>query len=252
MINIQKHEFTSINLDEKREFWVCLPINFENTKSYPIIYVLDAEWRFNKVNRVVKNMEKYNKIPAHILVGIPHLDSCDKRGKDMTFSQSRNDYDGTISSEFNKTNSGGGENFYKFLSEELMEWIEKNYLTNGDNILIGHSFGGYFGSYILLRENKFNYYQLYDPSIWYATGEVIQAIKKDRIQSKNQNTKVFISYQIGSEFHTLKIKELIAICSEYEDLKLDYKEYREETHYSMYMRSIHDGFKVLYSNWKKK
>jgi predicted alpha/beta superfamily hydrolase len=68
--------------------------------------------------------------------------------------------------------SGGGENFYKFLKTELLPHIHASYRTDTSNqTMMGHSFGGYFVLYALLRDLQenipFNYYVAASPSLPY-------------------------------------------------------------------------------------
>lgn len=249
---IQKHEIDSKYLNEKREYWVSLPMHYDTSKSYPVIYLFDAEWRFDLIRTISYDMSGNNKIPHHIIVGIPHINWKNKRGIDLTFSHSRNEYneEKVDSTVYNKSNSGGGQNFYNYLNMELVANVDKHYSSNGRNILIGHSYGGYFNSFVLSKNHKFKSFQIYDPSIWYSNGEAILEIKNNL----NSQTKmdVFITYQPVPEFHSSKIEELIETLSDYDNINLAYKIYEEETHNSLFMISFIEGMKSLYKNWNKK
>ncbi|NRB47911.1 MAG: alpha/beta hydrolase [Saprospiraceae bacterium] len=246
-----KHILKSQYLGEERECWVRLPLRYNSEESYPVMYVFDAEWRLGLISHIVYDMGGNKKIPKHIVVGIPHVDWQNKRGVDLTFSETRNEYDGTPvdSAAYNSTNAGGGEQFYQYLVKELMPLIDSVYATDGQNILVGHSYGGYFNSFILGRDHPFQALQIYDPSIWYNRGEAIKAIKSDLAKDKQLN--VFITYQPEPAYHSTKIKELIELLGHYEGIDLGYREYKDETHNSLYLISFLDGIKHLYKNWKK-
>ena len=176
-----KYEIDSDYLNETREHWVSLPMNYDTSERYPVIYLFDAEWRFDLIRTIAYDMAGNKKIPHHIIVGIPHVNWKNKRGIDLTFSHSKVEYNKEVvdSTVYNKSNSGGGQLFYEYLNNELIENVNKNYPTNNENILIGHSYGGYFNSYILPKKHKFNSFQIYDPSIWYSDGEAILEITKN-------------------------------------------------------------------------
>jgi predicted alpha/beta superfamily hydrolase len=247
---IVKHEINSQYLNQVKEYWVSLPINYDTTKKYPVIYVLDGQWRFDLVRPIAYDLSGNKKIPGHIVIGLPHKDWKKNRGVDYTFSHSKNEYDNekVDSLIYNETNTGGGEKFYLHLTEEIMNSVDKSYPTNGMNILIGHSYGGYFGSYILSRANRFKAYQIYDPSIWFSDGESIKIIKEKL--SKNKKLDIFISYQPKPEFHASKIEELIILLAEYPNINLSTKKYINETHNSLFLFSFLDGITTLYKDWE--
>jgi len=50
--------------------------------------------------------------------------------------------------------SGGGEQFYGFLTDELVPWVEARWPIAAEpgNTLLGHSYGGYFAAWVLYQE----------------------------------------------------------------------------------------------------
>ena len=251
IFGIKKHVFKSTCLNEEREFWISLLMHYDTAKAYPVLYVLDAEWRFDLIRPIAYDMAGNKKIPHHIIVGIPHVDWKFKRGVDLTFSHSRIEYNGekVDSTVYNKKNSGGGMLFFKYINEELIPEVDKHYASNGVNILVGHSYGGYFASYILPMDHAFSAFQIYDPSIWFSNGEttnrIIQKLTKEYL------TNIFIAFQPVPEFHSGKIKEMITVLSGFKNIKLGVISYPGETHNSMFMDSFIDGMKYLYSNFQK-
>lgn len=245
-----KHKIESVHSDVEREYWVSLPMRYDTLKNYPVLYVFDAEWRFNLVRHIAYDMAGNNKIPHHIVIGIPHINWQNQRGKDLTFSQSKNEYDGedAADNEYNISNSGSGSLYYKYLTEELIPDIDKQYATSNERILIGHSYGGYFGSYILPLDTFFSAYQIYDPSIWYNEGEVIRHLTENTAQL--DSTNIFISLQPVPEYHKSKIYEWIDTLKKKSIFNIDYMEYPDETHNSLYMQSFLDGIELLYSEYK--
>lgn len=251
IFEIKKHEIQSENLGETREFWVSLPMNYDSSSSYPILYVLDAEWRFDLIRAIAYDLSGNRKMPHHIIVGIPHINWQNQRGIDLTFSHSSNEYDGEAvdSTVFNASNSGGGAAFFSYLEEELIPLVTQAYPSNGKNILVGHSYGGYFGSYILPKQQIFSAFQIYDPSIWFSNGECITHIEANL--SKQLEANIFISYQPIPAFHSTKIEKFIATLANFPKIKLGHKQYKNETHNALFMYSFLDGMKFLYSDWKE-
>lgn len=64
--------------------------------------------------------------------------------------------------------SGGGADFRSFLAEELIPFVERNYRTTGRPTLVGHSYGGLFGTWTAFTEPElFSHYLLVSPSLLY-------------------------------------------------------------------------------------
>ncbi len=242
-----KHTIHSIVLDEDREYWVSLPLKYNDSLSYPVIYVFDAEWRFDLIKNIAFDLGANKKIQNSIIVGIPHIDWEHKRGQDLTFSQSRIEYDGdpVDATWYNESNSGKGLNFYNYLTKELIPNVNKNYATNDHETLIGHSYGGYFGGYILSLDHPFEVIHIYDPSIWFSNGEVIERFKKVNYKKK---TKIHLTYQPKPAFHKNKIEEFIKALEQNNAILLTKELYTNDTHNSLFLDSFYKG--ILKTNSK--
>ena len=245
------YRIDSKNLETERNYWVSLPSDYDTARLYPVMYVLDAELRFSITNALEKDLSDNGKIPQHIVVGITHPN----RRHDMSFSTSTvNYYDDTDTTAFNSQNSGNGLNFLAFIEEELMQEINRRYSTSGFNILIGHSLGGYFCSYILPIQKSFQSLQIYDPSIWYSKGEAIKQIDSNL----SQNTSCFIFLSSSGNFenqfanHHKKIEELNQSFKRFPNIHSEYKTYENEHHNSMYLYSFLDGMSMLYKGYEIK
>src|SRR4051812_5496670 len=67
------HKIKSKILHEKRSVWVKLPKNYNEDSSYSVLYVLDAEDRFDLTYSITEELfENQNAIPELIVVGIPN------------------------------------------------------------------------------------------------------------------------------------------------------------------------------------
>ncbi len=235
-----KHTIPSAYLSENREYWVSLPLKYADSIEYPVIYVFDAEWRFDLIKNISFDLGANKKIQNSIVVGIPHIDWENKRGQDLTFSRSRIEYDGekVDSTWYNDSNSGRGMNFYNYLIHELIPDVNKHYATNNHETLIGHSYGGYFGGYLLSLEHPFEVIHIYDPSIWYSDGEVI---KKFKAKNYTRKTKIHLTYQPKPEFHKSKIETFIKALEENTYITLTQQFYENDTHNSLFLDSFYKG-----------
>ena len=50
LVEIEKYTIDSKILETERNYWVSLPLNYDSSVAYPVMYVLDAEWKFNITN----------------------------------------------------------------------------------------------------------------------------------------------------------------------------------------------------------
>lgn len=241
----KKHELQSVYLDESREYWVSFPYGYSDTSTYSVMYVLDAEWRFDLIRNVEFDYSANRKIQKHIIVGIPHVEWEVKRSRELTFSQSRMEYDGdpVDSTWYNARNAGGAMSFYQFLKQELIPAINSNYSTNGRNTLVGHSLGGYFAGYLLSMDHPFESLHIYDPAIWWGDGEVTSKIREGI--PKKDKVRVLITYQPVPGFHRTKIEELINELSDKPNIHLNHQLYEHETHNSLFLPSFILGMELI-------
>lgn len=155
-----KHSIWSDALGENREYWVSLPDSYDDEassyKRYPILIVLDGNLHFKSISGVVNYMSsdafRSWKIPEMIVVAIRNVD----RGRDFT-------PDKIVTAREN--NTGGGDVFLRFLEEELMPKLDKNYRTTPYRILFGHSLGGLLATHAYMKDKtQFNSFIAVDPS----------------------------------------------------------------------------------------
>lgn len=239
---------------EKRNIWVGLPTNYHKDSVYPVIYVLDAEHRFELTYTITKELfENQRAIPEVIVVGIPHIDRF-HRINDLTFTDSKVDAKGkedTIG-YFNSSMTGNGLNFLQFLETEVIPFVNEEYSANGFNTLMGHSIGGYFCAYILPIQKSFSAFQIYDASIWYNDGDAIKHIQKEL--DSNQKSNIFISKGIAFDgpredvdHHLLMIDSLGTILHDYPNVKVSMATYNKD-HNAMYLFSVMEGLSILFKD----
>lgn len=246
------HKIKSKVLKEKRKIWVGLPKNYNKDSTYAVVYVLDAEDRFELTYSLTKELfENQSAIPEVIVVGIANIVKL-RRLSDLTFTDSKvnatgkKDTMGYFSSPF----TGNGLSFLDFLENEVVPYVNKKYCTNGFNTLMGHSIGGYFCAYILPIQKSFSAFQIYDASIWYNDGDAIKHIEKEL--DSNYQSNVFISKGIAFDgpreyvdHHLLMIDSLGKVLSDYPNLNVSTATY-EKDHNGMYLFSVMDGLTILF------
>lgn len=153
----------SKTLNEQRKVWVHVPTNPTRSKAkikYPVLYLLDGDDHFYAVVGLIQQLSEDQLCPKMIVVGIPNTD----RTRDLTPTHVKTVFGDTA---FSKT-SGGGENFTKFISNELIPYIDSHYPTTSYRTMIGHSLGGLMSVNTVMHHPEiFANYLAIDPSLWW-------------------------------------------------------------------------------------
>ena len=152
--------------------------------SYAKIYANGAKQNAKAVPKLSKTV---------LIVGIgydsPLAYDIKRRTRDLTPAASGEEY----------ANGGGAGEFYDFVKDELFPLVEKKYSTaKSDKIYFGHSFGGLFGIYALLRDDGiFDEFFIASPSLWWGESQLIRdALDEGKLRS-NLKAK-FIMLVAGS------------------------------------------------------
>ncbi len=250
---VHKHTVASKALGEERPIWVGLPYNYDSTRTYPTIYLLDAEWHFEITHAITKEMAVQDQIPAHILIGIPHI-TPPKRFKELTFSTSKVDDLGrpdSVGIWTDTANTGRGIAFLRFLEQEVVPTVNQLYPTNGFDVLVGHSLGGYFAAHALSRPTTFNAFQAYDASVWYNDGDAMALLQAQLPKAHATNVYLTTATDSGRQDQNFidKIAALGTALQAYPNINVAAKVYENENHGTMLLLSVLDGFKQLYHGY---
>jgi uncharacterized protein len=150
------------------KLYVSLPKGYvESGRSYPVVYLLDADYSFAIARNVVEHLSDRSNLRELILVGIAYdgpLQYRLNRTRDYT---PRFVPTGGYGPEYQRL-SGGGPAFRRFLAEELLPFVERSYRTGPERTLVGHSYGGLFTTWTAFSEPAlFTGYLIVSPSLWY-------------------------------------------------------------------------------------
>jgi len=179
----------SKHVDQTYEIDISLPKGYEQeTARYPVLYVLDAEYNFGCVAYIVRRLIKNGDIPKILVVGVAYNTTED----DFYLQRER---DCTPPSEIHGARAGGAENFIRFFEEELIPTIDRDYRTiPGDRTIVGHSIGGFFGTYVLFTHpDLFGKYLIVSPSLWYSRDVIFQYEREFAERNKTLIAAVFLS-----------------------------------------------------------
>ena len=175
--NVARYDRVVFMVDANAQFPILL-------NSYAKIYANGAKQNAKAVPKLSKTV---------LIVGIgydsPLAYDTKRRTRDLTPAASGEKY----------ANGGGAAEFYDFVKDELFPLVEKKYSTaKSDKIYFGHSFGGLFGIYALLRDDGiFDEFFIASPSLWWGESQLIRdALDEGKLRS-NLKAK-FIMLVAGS------------------------------------------------------
>jgi len=248
-------------LNENRTVYIHCPKpdSAHPHRRYPVLYLMDGESHFDMLAQYTDYLSRWdvNVIPPIIVVGIVNT----KRTRDLTPTESNINYFGkpdTASISWMKP-SGGGELFLKFISNELMPYVEANYSTESYKIFAGHSFGGIAAINCLLnRPAMFDAYIAISPSFWWDGGYLLKLAERKWQKGMVVNKKIFYSdagegVADHSSFHTnLLAFDSLVNAKTLQSLQHAYKYYPQETHMTEPVMAYYDALRFIYTGWKEK
>lgn len=246
-------------LKEKRTVWVYNPGNKRESKTYPVVYLLDAESHFKSVVAMVEHLSVANVIPPMIIVGILHPN----RMRDLTPTIAD-----TVTDSRGK-NSGGGENFMSFIKNELFPVIESKYRTAPYRILIGHSVGGLAVINTLIHHKDFfNAYVSIDASLWWDKQKLLKESITALAAGNYTDKKLFLAIANrmekgvdtsavqkdateNTELIRYNLKLIRSINnSRQNNLNFEHKYYADDNHNSVSFIAEYDALRFIFAYYK--
>lgn len=245
-------------LDEDRTVWVHVP-DGERTDStrYPVLYLMDGGAHFKSVVGLMHQLSSVNGnsiCPKMIIVAILNTD----RFRDLTPTKRESKRPGAPDRK-----TGGGEVFTRFIAEELIPFIDKNYPATTHRTLVGHSLGGLMVINTLAKHGElFDKYVAIDPSLWWNGGKSVKEYEEILGKNNFRGKAIFlgIANTMGTDTltalrdtsesteHYRSIHRFVNTLRQTRSNGLDWqaKYYPEETHGSVPLISEYDAFNFLY------
>lgn len=149
-------EIVSKKLNETREITIVTPNLYETNKdkTYPLIVVLDGEYLVDPFAGILSYTAYWDDLPQAIIVGINQNKDNDQRYDDTQ-------YDTETGVPLNK-----GNQFYEFITTELLPHMEKNYRVSPFKVIAGHNItAGYINFFLYKDDPVFNAYIAFSPEM---------------------------------------------------------------------------------------
>jgi predicted alpha/beta superfamily hydrolase len=257
----QKISIHSEALNETRDVWIYLPPNYSDkyfqAQQFPVLYVLDGDAHFHSLSGLIQILSSGVNwtfaIPEMIIVAIPNTN----RVRDLLPTHSTTGADGKGNDFFQQ--SGGTDNFLKFITQELAPKIESTFRTFPYKILIGQSFGGLTVMHALCTIPKaFNAYVAIEPSLWWDDQSLLKQ-RREYFTSVDLKERSLYLAQANSlrswdksNAHFEGIKEFATLLEtrNKSGLRWRYKFYPDDDHSSVAFVSEYDALRFIFEKYR--
>ena len=160
--------------------YVAKPLIPPPKAGYPIVYLMDGDVAFGSAAASM-TLGQTGSLRPGLIVGVAYpganaLQTMSLRNKDLTPTAPDAATRGIVAAQAPGGEFGGGEGFYRFLTEELRPVVEARFPTDAnDRTLMGYSLGGLFTlGALFAHPTDFKTYVVGSPSIWWNGREVLK------------------------------------------------------------------------------
>jgi predicted alpha/beta superfamily hydrolase len=244
-------------LKEDRTVYIQLPESYEKSSTYhryPVLYVRDGGKFFQSFAGTVQHLslDATPHVPEIIVVAIVETD----RVRDSSATRSLQGFTGKPDEGF--ATSGGGDNFLRFLEQELVPYIDKEFSTSSYRIYCGYSFTGLsvVGAF-LDEDSPFDAYLMIDPSWWWDDYALEKRAAAELAGRKFNRAQLFIAasgeaYPQKYFIEARDVSSLAGILQKTNPAGLEWKfeRYADESHHSMALRSLYDGLTYFFRGYQ--
>jgi uncharacterized protein len=241
----EARSLTSALIGQEFSIPVWLPPSYgESDRTYPVLYLLDANICFGLAADIVISLVFGGEIPEIIVVGVgypvqSYAEWLTHRARDLT---------PTVMAEV--PGSGGADRFRSFLQTELFPFIETSYRADPtDRSLAGYSYGGLFAQYVLLTQpSLFRRYAVSSPYVVW-DGDFLVKLEAD-YASRHRALPATLFTSAGSlEEETPAMKDFDAVlrARSYAEFHQEFLVFDGETHLSVVAPAFMRGVKSIFA-----
>jgi len=249
--NTDLKELTSTFNDQKYQIKIFYPKGYfkNKKKTYPVLYAIDAETNFGGVSYIVQRLIKDKLIPEILVVGIAYDTDYKSfyrlRSRDLTPVEDK----GLRMGNNRIDPTGGAPKFSDFLEFELFPFIEEKYrIKKGERAIYGHSYGGLYGSYVLLEKpHLFNRYLLLGPSLWYKDRLLVNQVVNESLSFKEPVKLYMASGELDLRIASYQ-EQFIQLLKDKNtaNLRIESEVIENETHRTIFGVGFTNGLRFIY------
>ncbi|WP_425222975.1 alpha/beta hydrolase [Psychroserpens sp.] len=238
MAQVLYETIESSKLGEPREIKIQLPRNYdpEGDILYPLIIVFDGDYLFEPMIGNTDYHSYWGDMPKSIVVGI---NQADRRSSDLSFSN-----------ETYFPSDEGGAQFFEFVGQELVPYINEKYLTSDFRIVVGHDQSANFLNYYLFKDKPlFRGYIAFSPDLSPEMGVRLQ----EKLAVSGLDTFYYLA-TADNDVQSLRDEILVfnSSLSTIENPKLHYRfdDFTDADHYSLVGLGIPKAINEIFGLYK--
>lgn len=227
------------SLKTQKHITVYLPEDYKSSNNkYNVVYMHDSQnlfeahlSNFNSTWEILKRFNNINQEQA-IFVGIDHghekrIDEYSPFIVDDEAYKMFTDWQSSINPLYKKPKKLGGQGFIyiKWIKEVLVPYINKNYRTNNNNLMIGSSMGGLISLIAGLEyPDTFSKLGVLSPAFWVCNEKIKDYVNNKKKQLKK--LKIFMSVGDSESTGKASAKQYISVATEmaniFKENEIDY------------------------------
>lgn len=156
-----QHGLYSLELKQQRPLNIYLPPGYhEGEQRYPVLYLLDGgvQQDYLHIAGIASLAADFRNIREFIVIGIESLDRYHELlpATSVTGEQQR------------WPSHGGAAEFRRFLANEVLPYVKRQFRVTDESVLMGESFAGLFVAETMLKQPElFHSYVAISPSLWW-------------------------------------------------------------------------------------
>lgn len=239
---------------------ISLPRTYSklDTLRYPVLYVLDGRFSYQSFHSIREVLDLARELKDIIIVsiesqGVTDADWFAGRYADFTPSSlppADAQWEKMMNIPEGRLKSGGAELFLNTLEKDILPFVDQHYKTTGSRGLSGHSLGGLFAGYCLLKKpGLFRSYGINSPSFWWNNSEML-ALEQE-VAYKHESIAATVFFSAGALEGNMMIGPLTAFMNalksrQYPGLQITSHIFEDETHVSVVAACSSRTLRVLY------
>jgi len=152
---VRTEEVVSQKLNTTRDITIVFPQYYEEDKDkvYPLLLVLDGEYMVEPFKGILQYANYWDDLPEAIIVGI-NMNEDKQREED------------TRVGETTGLPEGSGNQFYEFISSELLPYLQKKYRISPFKVIAGHdTTAGFLNFFLYKQDPLFNGFICFSPEL---------------------------------------------------------------------------------------
>lgn len=233
-------------LEEERRIYLHLPDDYYHSdRSYPLLLTLDGEWLFDVARANARFYGQFQAIgcaiPEMIVVGIENLD------RDPNYVPT---VDPNVDKPMFPT-AGEADQFLRFLRDELLPLLERDYRVSTSRTIAGWSFGGLCALHsAVAMPELFDTYLCISPAIWWDDDLVVKQFDGLAFDPPKRVVITLGTEEEGGWVYT-STKRLLSNLDEkpIEGLDVTYLEFEGEGHSWSIPDALNKGLRALFPNY---